>query len=103
MTTDFSGSTRKNENTPDSFPSDSPRLAADRSLAPEDPLADGQQMLDPEVQGRLWIRALIPLLQLRSHEPDPSNRVQFAFDRMHVAACERIARILRSDLGSARD
>jgi hypothetical protein len=49
-------------------------------------------------QARLWIRSLTPLLQLRSRETDPSSRVQFAFDQMYVAACERVARILRGDL-----
>jgi hypothetical protein len=29
--------------------------------------------------------------------------VQYAFDRMYIAACERIARILRSDLGCDQD
>ena len=53
-----------------------------------------------EAQSRLWIRALTPLLQLRKHDSDPSDRVQYAFDLMYVAACERVARILRSDLGA---
>jgi hypothetical protein len=55
-------------------------------------------LLDVDVQNRLWLRALVPLLQLRSQETDPSGRVQFALDLMYIAACERIARILRSDL-----
>ena len=56
------------------------------------------ELEDGDVQNRLWIRALVPLLQLRSQETDASGRVQFAFDLMHIAACERVARILRSDL-----
>jgi hypothetical protein len=59
-----------------------------------------QECLDPDVQHRLWLKAIVPLLQLRSHETDPSSRVQFAFDLMYIAACERIARILRTDLSS---
>jgi hypothetical protein len=54
--------------------------------------------VDAEIQNRLWLKTLVPLLQLRSQETDPSDRVQFAFDLMYIAACERIARILRSDL-----
>ncbi|WP_165253083.1 hypothetical protein [Paludisphaera soli] len=56
-----------------------------------------------EAADRLWIRAIAPLLQPSSPEPDPNPRVQFALDRMRIAACERIARILASDLpeGSA--
>jgi hypothetical protein len=61
-----------------------------------------EQALDFETQRRLWVRAVIPLLQLRSHDEDPSSRVQLAFDLMHIAACERVSRILRSDLGEDR-
>ena len=51
-----------------------------------------------DAQKRLWLKTLTALLQLRSHESDPSGRVQFAFDQLHVAACERAVRILHSDL-----
>ena len=70
-----------------------------------DPTADEliQAALDEESQKRLWLRAIIPLLQLRSHDPDPSGRVQLAFDLMHIAACERASRLLRSDLPSDGD
>jgi hypothetical protein len=54
--------------------------------------------VDAEIQNRLWLKTLVPLLQLRSQETDPSDRVQYALDLMYIAACERIARILRSDL-----
>ena len=56
-----------------------------------EPTADEliQAALDEESQKRLWLRAIIPLLQLRSHDSDPSGRVQLAFDLMHIAACER--------------
>jgi len=53
---------------------------------------------DADVQNRLWLKAVVPLLQLRFHETDPSGRVQFTFDQMYVAACEQVARILRPDL-----
>jgi len=64
----------------------------------EDPEQDALDAAAGDVQARLWVRALIPLLQLRSHDTDPSGRVQFAFDQMYVAACERVARILRADV-----
>jgi hypothetical protein len=56
-----------------------------------------------EAGDRLWIRAIAPLLQPPSADYEPNPRVQFAIDRMRIAACERIARILASDLteGSA--
>jgi hypothetical protein len=57
------------------------------------------EVIDLESQQRLWLRAIVPLLQLRSQESDPSGRVQLALDMMHVAACERVGRLLRSDLG----
>jgi hypothetical protein len=56
------------------------------------------EVLDLETQRRLWLRAIVPLLQLRSHDSDPSGRVQLAFDLMHIAACERVSRIVRGDL-----
>ncbi len=64
----------------------------DRDLAVDDAADEGRQ--------RLWIRTLTPLLQLRNHDTDPSSRVQFAFDLMYIAACERVARILRGDLSA---
>ena len=72
----------------------------------EDSLIDDElvaEIIDLETQKRLWLRALIPLLQLRSRDSDPSGRVQLAFDLMHIAACERIRRLLRSDFRTIRD
>jgi hypothetical protein len=67
----------------------------DDSPTDDDLLAD---IIDLETQKRLWLRAIIPLLQLRSRDSDPSGRVQLAFDQVHIAACERVRRLLRSDL-----
>jgi hypothetical protein len=79
-------------------------LASSAEVAAEGgQLADDQvvqEYVDPDIQSRLWLKAIVPLLQLRSHETDPSGRVQFAFDLMYIAACERIARILGSDVAS---
>ena len=74
--------------------------ATDDHLDDDCPTADDlvAELIDLETQKRLWLRAIIPLLQLRSHESDPSGRVQLAFDLMHIAACERIRCILRSDV-----
>ncbi len=69
----------------------------------EEPGDDFPEFVDPDVQNRLWLRAVVPLLQLRSQETDPSQRVQFALDQMYIAACERVARLLRSDLASHDD
>lgn len=35
-----------------------------------------------------WLKAVGPLLQLRSHEADSDGRVQFAFGQTYVAASE---------------
>jgi hypothetical protein len=67
-------------------------LDEDRDLAVDNAADEGQH--------RLWVRALVPLLQLRSQETDPSPRVQLALDQMVIAACERVGRICRSDLQS---
>jgi hypothetical protein len=61
----------------------------------EDDMA--QEVIDLESQRRLWLRAIIPLLSIRSHDTDPSDRVQFAVDLMHIAACERVVRLMHSD------
>jgi hypothetical protein len=79
----------KADNTPPNDDLDDDSAVDDELLA---------EVIDLETQKRLWIRALIPLLQLRSRESDPSGRVQLALDLMHIAACERIRRLLRSDL-----
>lgn len=52
---------------------------------------------ESEVQDRLWIKAVIPILQLRPHDSH-NVRLQYAFDRLQIAACERLVRILSSDL-----
>jgi hypothetical protein len=67
---------------------------------PGEPTEDDMaaQVLDLEAQKRLWLRAIVPLLAARSHDADPSGRVQLALDLMHIAACDRIRRLLRSDL-----
>jgi hypothetical protein len=54
--------------------------------------------LDYESQQRLWLRAIGELIAKRSVKTDPSDRVQFALDMLMIAACERGARILGSDL-----
>jgi hypothetical protein len=82
-------------------PTPAPSDAAD---SPDDSLTQSDadnvvdSILDTETQKRLWLRSIVPLLQSRKFESDPSGRVQLAFDMMHIAACERVARIMRSDL-----
>ena len=72
---------------------------------------DGEPTLDEAVaeavsieeNHRSWIRACIGVLKLRSHGSDPSARVQLADDLMHIAVCERVARLMHSDLPAESD
>jgi hypothetical protein len=96
------------DSTPDSSPPGRPHDISDDLDGPLTEEADESEdsvleFADMNVQNRLWLKAVVPLLQLRSHETDPSGRVQFAFDQMYVAACERVSRILRCDLPASPD
>ncbi len=82
----------KPDPTTDSLAEAETEAEEDRDLVVDDAADEGRQ--------RLWIRALTPLLQFRNHYSDQSDRVQFALDCMYIAACERVARILRSDLSA---
>jgi hypothetical protein len=85
---------------PLNFPFEDQLPSEPEGPADDEPTADEQieAALDYEAQLRLWVRAILPLLQLRSHDSDPSPRVQLAFDKMHIAACERLERLMRSDI-----
>jgi hypothetical protein len=59
--------------------------------------------LDAEAERRLWIETLVPVVGLWRSGSHPSGRVQLALDLMHIAACERLARLCNSDLGVITD
>ena len=69
-------------------------LTAD-SRTPDDVEAEASALRE-ECQDRLWLRTITPLLALL--RADESPRVGYALDQMQIAACERAARILQSDL-----
>lgn len=50
-----------------------------------------------------WLRILTNLIYNRNTVSDPSDRVQLAFDFVYIAACERMRRILNSDLPGVDD
>jgi hypothetical protein len=56
---------------------------------------------DPDEGDRQWLQSITTLLAQRSQESDPSPRVQFALDKMFIAACERVVRLLNGDLVDA--
>lgn len=56
-----------------------------------------QAALDYEVQQRLWLRVLLPYIW--DDQPQhASQTVEFGRDLVRLAACQRVCRILRSDL-----
>lgn len=59
----------------------------------------GVDYLAVEGSDRLWLKAVQPLILLASKDaPAMHARVRHAINDMAIAACERAARILRSDL-----
>lgn len=56
-----------------------------------DPIECAAELVRDESQDRLWLRAIVPILQLRDGEGT-------AYDLMFIAACDRVCRILRADL-----
>jgi hypothetical protein len=89
---------------------DRPVDESDEALGADDPEDDAPGADDDlvqyeafETQNRLWIKAIVPVLQLRMAEAPRNGRVQFALDRLQVAACERLTRILSSDLPAVDD
>jgi hypothetical protein len=63
--------------------------------APETMTADEavQAALAYEGQQRLWLRALIKVVELKPSDDDHNPRVQLALDWMRLAAAEAIGRI----------
>ena len=86
--------------TPDDLPDhDQPVDEFDESEIEADTLSDDFVRYEAiEAQNRLWIKAITPILQLRTPDAQGNVRVQFAFDRLQIAACERLTRILSADL-----
>lgn len=64
---------------------------------PSDEMAE---FLSLQTNDRLWLRAALPLVQLATKVDAATTheRVRHAVNDMAIAACERAARIFRSDL-----
>ncbi|MGZ3395922.1 MAG: hypothetical protein ACXVB2_17490 [Isosphaeraceae bacterium] len=82
-------------------------------MTTRDPQTDPQAAPDPEAEiedevedevNLLALSEILPFSQYRlalsEFDAPPSDRVQFAMDQALIAACERVARILRSDLSA---
>lgn len=67
---------------------------------------DAAETVAADAQGRLWLRAILPLIQVPPPAPEGedgsrftvSAGVQNALDSLVITACARVKRILRSDL-----
>jgi hypothetical protein len=83
-------------------PADPPLLAAFMPDPEDDDSDDGNddtrddvtELFELEAQKRLWVRTISAYLQTRTHESDPSGRVQLACDLAQIAACEAMARLM---------
>ena len=79
-------------------PETDPGVDADTGEPADDVVDEGESV---EV---LALSEILPFSQYRlvltEFDQPPSDRVQFALDQALIAACERVARILRSDLPS---
>jgi len=64
----------------------------------DDVIEGAAEAMDTDHQHRLWLRTIVQMLGTRTAEQDPCERVQKALDRLYVAAAERAARILRTDM-----
>jgi hypothetical protein len=84
---------------------DAPEIATDDEVeAAAEEMTPDEAVYAAVNQGReqrLWLKALVPLLQLRRGDSDPSDRVQLALDFVAIAAAERICRLCRSDMWKA--
>jgi hypothetical protein len=86
-------------------PAVEPQADLDPEAEPElDPEAEEDDEAEGEATNMLALNEILPLSQYRltlsEFDRQPSDRVQFAMDCALIAACERVARILRGDLPS---
>lgn len=75
---------------------------------PEEPEADEVECVeDPELVGRLWLKAIGPIQVDLRHPPadgeESGPRVVFAREQALIAIYERISRIARSDMAGSED
>jgi len=79
---------------------DRPDEASEES-PPEDGSEEAEappEVEDPGIDQRLWVQACLKVVAAHTMDPDTPTRVQFALDRLAIAAAERCVRILHSDL-----
>lgn len=78
-------------------------MAADREPGPEELEPDTVEVpavaREQAAEARRWIKALVPLLECYSREPQRGEAAQDALDSTLIAVCARIRRLVRSDLG----
>jgi hypothetical protein len=65
-----------------------------RDPSPDDVMA---QCVAVQREARLWLKGITAFVAIRSLETDPNSAVQTASDQAHIAAMDRVARLMRSD------
>lgn len=85
---------------PDEIPIDDETVDAVCGEMADDMVDEMAEFLSLQGNDRLWLRAAMPLIQLATKVDGLTTheRVRHAINDMAIAACERSARILRSDL-----
>ena len=85
---------------PTPTPDPTPAPAADADA--EDEVEVEEEEGEAEAAGLVTLGEVLPMSQysipMGEWDRPPSDRVQYALDMLIIAACERAARILRSDL-----
>jgi len=80
----------------DPLPLDTPAPAAAEPAAPEPTLDDAIAAAEAASgDARRWVRAIVPIIETYSREPERSEAVQGALDALVVTACARLKRLLR--------
>ena len=80
-------------------------MVADQQAGPSEAIEEAASEWDEfcasEGQCRLWVRTIGPLLSTPPPDAEDGlgDRMRFAHAKMYMAACERMTRILNSDLG----
>lgn len=72
--------------------------AEDTRTAEEIAAENAAAYVDFDMANRLWLKVLIDVIRTRTLAEEPDPRVQKSYDDMHMAVCERVQRIVESDL-----
>jgi hypothetical protein len=80
--------------------SDEKEKEEDLDIDDLDAVDAADQRVQDLADDRAWVETCLSVVVARKQELDLSGRVQLALDLVCIAACERMGRILRSDLSN---